>query len=117
MRQIGVWGVLGVWGLVCAGGVGYAMWQGYRGAAFAAAVGAFVILLLGMLLFAAKGVERSFAEFGAGPGFLLGAGVFVVFVAYLVGTGGFSLARAGMIAAFVFVPLGLAVSAGRAAAG
>jgi membrane protease YdiL (CAAX protease family) len=117
MRQIGVWGVLGLWGLVCAGGVGYAMWQGYRGPAFAAAVGAFVILLLGMLLFAAKAVERSFAEFGAGAGFLLGAGVFVVYVAYLVGTGGFSLARAGMIAAFVFVPLGVAVSAGRAAAG
>jgi membrane protease YdiL (CAAX protease family) len=117
MRQIGVWGVLGLWGLVCAGAVGYAMWQGYRGPAFAAAVGAFVILLLGMLLFTAKGVERSFAGLGAGAGFLVGAGVFVVYVAYLMGTGGFSLARAGVMAAFVFVPLGLAVSVGRAAAG
>jgi len=117
MRQIGVWGVLGLWGLVCAGAVGYAMWQGYRGPAFAAAVGAFAILLLGMLLFAAKGVDRTFAGFGAGSGFLLGACVFVVYVAYLVGTGEFSLARAGVMAAFVFLPLGLAVSAGRASAG
>jgi uncharacterized protein len=117
MRQISVWGVLGLWGLVSAGAVGYAMWQGYRGPAFAAAVVAFVILLLGMLLFAAKGVEQGFAAFGTGGGFLLGAGVFVVYVAYLVGTGGFSIARAGIMAAFVFVPLSLALSAGRAGTG
>src|SRR5277367_6563036 len=117
MRQIGVWGILGLWGLVCAGAVGYALCQGYRGPAFAAAVGAFVILLLGMLLFAAKGVEQGFARFGAGGGFLLGAGVFVVYVAYLVGTDGFSIARVGVMAAFVFVPLSLALSVGRAAAG
>jgi membrane protease YdiL (CAAX protease family) len=117
MRPIGVWGILGLWGALCAAAVGYAMWQGYGGRAFAAAVGTFVVLLLGMLLFAAKGVERGFAGFGAGGGFLLGAGVFVVYVAYLVGTGGFSIERAGMMGAFVFVPLGLAVSAGRAPAG
>jgi membrane protease YdiL (CAAX protease family) len=117
MKQIGVWGILGLWGLVCAGAVGYAMWQGYRGPAFAAAVGAFVVLLLGMLLFAAKGVERAFAGFGAGGGFLLGAGVLVVYVIYLAGSGGFSLARAGVMAALVFAPLGVAASTGRAAAG
>jgi|SRR5580704_15242832 len=116
MRQIGVWGILGLWGLVCAGAVGYAMWQGYRGPAFAAAVGAFVILLLWMLLFAAKGVDQGFAAFGIGGGFLLGAGVFVVYVAYLVGTGDFSITRVGVMAAFVFVPLSLALSAGKAAA-
>ena len=117
MRQIGVWGVLGLWGVTCAVAVGYAMWQGYGGRTFAVTVGTFVVLLLGMLLFTAKGVERGFAAIGAGGGFLLGAGVFVVYVAYLIGTGGFSIERAGVMAGFVFVPLGLAVSAGRAAAG
>lgn len=103
--------------MTCAVAVGYAMWQGYGGRTFAVTVGTFVVLLLGMLLFTAKGVERGFAAIGAGGGFLLGAGVFVVYVAYLIGTGGFSIERAGVMAGFVFVPLGLAVSAGRAAAG
>jgi len=103
--------------VTCAVAVGYAMWQGYGGRTFAVTVGTFVVLLLGMLLFTAKGVERGFAAIGAGGGFLLGAGVFVVYVAYLIGTGGFSIERAGVMAGFVFVPLGLAVSAGRAAAG
>jgi membrane protease YdiL (CAAX protease family) len=118
MRQLSVWAMLGIWAGICVGGALYAAWQGYGGRAFAVTVTTFAILLLVMLVFAARGVAEGLAErFGAAGGFLLGAGVFVTFVMYLVGTGSFAVQRAAAMAAFVFVPLGLAVSAGGVAAG
>jgi uncharacterized protein len=118
MRQLSVWAVLGIWAGLTLGGAVYAAWQGYGGRAFAATVATFAILLLGMLVFAARGVAEGIAgRFGVAGGFLLGAIVFVAFVMYLVGTGTFAVQRAMAMAAFVFVPLGLAASAGGAAAG
>ncbi len=118
MRQLNIWAVLGIWAGLTLGGAVYAAWQGYAGRAFAVTVVTFAILLLGMLVFAARGVAEGFAgRFGAAGGFLLGALVFVTFVMYLAGTGSFGFLRAAAMAAFVFVPLGLAVSASGAAAG
>ena len=118
MRQLNIWAVLGIWAGLTLGGAVYAAWQGYAGRAFAVTVVTFAILLLGMLVFAARGVAEGFAgRFGAAGGFLLGALVFVTFVMYLAGTGSFGFLRAAAMAAFVFLPLGLAVSASGAAAG
>ena len=118
MRQLNVWVMLGIWAGLSLGAAFYAAWEGYEGRAFAATVATFSILLLVMLAFAARSVpERLAGKFGPAGGFLLGACVFVAFVIYLVGTGSFAVGRAGAMAAFVFVPLGLAVSSKGAAAG
>ena len=115
MRQLNVWAMLGIWAGLSLGAALYAAWEGYEGRAFAATVAMFSILLLVMLAFAARGVAEGLAgRFGPAGGFLLGACVFVAFVIYLVGTGTFAVERAGAMAAFVFVPLGLAVSSGGA---
>ncbi len=118
MRQLSVWAVLGIWAGLSLGGALYASWEGYGGRALAATVTTFAIMLLVMLVFAARGVvEGLVGKFGAAGGFFLGAGLFVAFVVYLVGTGTFAVERAAAMAAFVFVPLGLTVSAGGTAAG
>jgi len=118
MKQLNLWTMLGIWAGITLGGVLYAAWQGYGGRALAVTVAAFALLLLGMLAFAARGVAESVAgKSGAALGFSLGALLFVVFVMYLVGTGTFAFPRAGAMAAFIFVPLGLAASAEGAAAG
>ncbi|HTA58184.1 MAG TPA: CPBP family intramembrane glutamic endopeptidase [Candidatus Baltobacteraceae bacterium] len=118
MRQLNVWVMLGIWAGLSLGAALYAAWEGYQGRAFAATVATFSILLLVMLTFAAQGVAEGLAgKFGPAGGFLLGALVFVTFVIYLVGTGTFAAERAVVMAAFVFVPLGLAVSSRGAAAG
>jgi membrane protease YdiL (CAAX protease family) len=118
MRQIGIWAALGIWAAVCLGSALYASWQGYGGRAFAATLTTFAFLLLVTLLFAARGVAEGIAaKFGPGGGLFLGAGVFLFYLIYLLGTGTFEMARAGAIAGLIFVPLGMAVWAAGAAAG
>src|SRR5208337_1825616 len=118
MRQLGIWAVLGIWAGLCLGGALYASWQGYGGRAFGTVLTVFAFFLLVMLAFAARDVAEGWAEkFGPGGGFFLGACVFVFYLVYLLGTGTFAVARAGAMAGLIFVPLGLAVSAGGAAAG
>jgi len=110
--------MLGIWAGVALAGALYASWQGNGGRAFAVTVATFALLLLGMLVFAARGVTESIAgKSGAAVGFSLGAVLFVVFVMCLVGTGTFAFARATAMAAFIFIPLGLATSSEAAAAG
>lgn len=117
MRQLSWWAAIGLWATVCVSGALFASWQGYGGRAFGATITAFAALLLGMLVFAAKGVPEKFAASGETAGFLLGAWAFVAYVGYLAGTGFLDIFRVCAMAAFVFVPLGLAVSAKRVAAG
>ncbi len=118
MKQLSIWSVLGIWAGLTLGGAFYAAWQGYGGRAFAVSMATFAILLLGMLAFAARGVAERFAgRGGAAAGFTLGAFAFIVFVMYLAGTGTFAFSRAAAMAAFIFVPLGLAASAEGAAPG
>jgi uncharacterized protein len=118
MRQLNIWGALGIWAGVTVCAALYATWQGYGGRAFAVTLATFAILLLGMLGLAARGVANRLAgKSGIAAGFLLAALVFIVHVMYLVGTGSFSFSRAGTVAAFIFVPLGLAASAGKVATG
>lgn len=118
MKPLNTWLLLGIWACLCLGGALYATWQGYGGRAFAATMATFAVLLLVMLVVAARGAAERFAgKAGTASGFLLGALAFVMHVMYLVGTGFVSVERAAAMAAFVFVPLGLAVSSAGAAAG
>jgi uncharacterized protein len=118
MKQLSVWGTLGIWASICLGGGLYASWEGFAGRAFAATLTTFAILLLGMLLFAARGVSENMASsMGPTAGFLLGTCMFLTYIVYLLGTGTFAVARAGVIAAFIFIPLEVALSAKGAAPG
>src|SRR6266566_2741818 len=110
--------MLGVWAVLTLAGALYSSWLGYGGLAFAATLTAFAFFFLVMLLFAARGGETGLtAYFGAGSGYLLGVAVFLVYLIYALGTNTFAFTRAAAVAAFVFIPLALAVSAGLQPAG
>lgn len=118
MKQIGPWMAVGIWAALCLAGALYGSWQGYGGKAFAATVTTMAFLLLVTLLFAARGVaDRLAASFGPASGVMLGALVFLFDVVYLVGTGSFDFRRAAVVLLLIFVPIGLALTAGKAAAG
>src|SRR6266403_1384448 len=69
MRQLNVWAILGIWAGLSLGAALYAAWEGYEGRAFAATVATFSILLLVMLVFAARGVAEGLAgRFGPAGG-------------------------------------------------
>ena len=117
-RQLGLFATLGLWAILTLVGVLYAVWLGFGGHEFAATLTSFALLFLVMLLFAARGAETVLAaRFGAATGHLLGAGVFLVYLIYALGTNTFSLGRAATAAALVFVPLAIAASAERKPAG
>ena len=110
--------MLGLWAALCFGGGLYASWQGYGGREFAATLTVFSFYFGVMLLFAARGVpEYVSARFGAGAGYLLGAGTFLAYLIYVIGTNTFAFSRAGAVAAIIFVPPALAASADRKPAG
>jgi membrane protease YdiL (CAAX protease family) len=118
MKQLGLGVMAGIWALLSLCGVFFALWQGYSGRAFAATTIIASLLLLLMLLFAARGVAERFAgSVGSGSGLLVGAFIFLLYVIYLFGTGTFALGRLGIMAVFIFVPLGLAMSAQASAPG
>src|SRR5258707_15794295 len=87
MRQLNVWAILGIWAGLSLGAALYAAWEGYEGRAFAATVATFSILLLVMLVFAARGVAEGLAgRFGPAGGFLLGGrGFGAVWIFMVVG--------------------------------
>jgi hypothetical protein len=110
--------VLGLWAGVCLTGTFYATWHGYGGREFAATLTVFGFFFLVLLLFAARGVADSLAaRLGPAGGILLGSAAFLAYLIYGLGTNSFGLVRAGVAAAFVFVPLAVAASAERKAAG
>jgi uncharacterized protein len=110
--------MLGLWAILTLIGVFYALWNGYSGHAFAATLTAFAILFLVMLLFAARGAATVLAaRFGTTTGHLLGAGMFLVYLIYALGTNTFSIGRAVTAALLAFVPLAVAASAERKPAG
>ena len=118
MKQIGPWSAFGIWAALCLTGVVYGSWQGYGGRAFASTVAAMGFLLLVTLLFAARGIaEQLAAKFGAASGVGLCALIFLFDVVYLVGTGAFEFRRGLAVAGLIFLPLGLAITVDRAAAG
>jgi len=118
MKQLGLWAILGIWALLSLSGIVFALWQGHTGRAFAATASTATLLLLLMLIFAARGVADHFARsIGTGSGLLLGVFIFLLYVVYLFGTGTFVFGRLALMAAFVFVPLTIAMSSQGSAPG
>jgi len=113
-RQLGILPMLGVWAASCFLGALYASWLGYGGRAFASTLTTFACLLLVMLLFAARGFsEKLAASYPTAAGHLIAAAAFLAYLIYSLGTNTFSIARIGVVALFVFVPLALAASGER----
>ena len=118
MKQLSVWVTLGIWAFLSLTGIFFGLWQGYSGRAFAATATAAAFLLLPMMLFAARGMaDRFAASIGSGGGLLLGATIFLLYLIYLFGTGTFAVGRIAIMAAFIFLPLALAMSAQGSASG
>ena len=110
--------MLGIWALLSFAGIVFALWQGYSGRAFAATSATASLLLFLMMLFAARGIADKFtSSLGSGSGLLLAAAVFLLYMVYIFGTGTFEFGRLGVMAAFIFIPLALAMSAQGAAPG
>jgi hypothetical protein len=118
MKQLSLWSILAIWALLSVTGILFALWQGYSGRAFAATATSLALLLLVMLLFAARGVaDRFTSTIGSSSGLLLGVLIFIFYIIYIVGTGTFALTRLVIVAALIFVPLALAMSGQRSSAG
>lgn len=118
MKQLGIWAILGIWALLSLAGILFGIWQGSSGRAFVSTAVAAALLLLLMLVFAARGIaERFVGSVGSGSGLLLGVAIFLLYLLYLFGTGTFALGRIGIMAAFLFVPLALVMSSQGSAAG
>ncbi len=114
--MLGLWTVLVALFILVATFSGYGFSNGGR--AFAATLLTFSLLLLTMLLFAAKDFpERISALAGPGSAWLLGVILFFIFLIYALGTGSASFARLAAAAAFIFLPLALLAAAHSAAPG
>ena len=108
MKQLSIWAILGIWALLSLAGISFGIWQGSSGRAFVFTAIAAALLLLLMLVFAARGVAEKFAgRVGSGGGLLIGVAIFLLYLLYIFGTGTFALGRIGIMAAFLFVPLAL----------
>jgi uncharacterized protein len=105
--------MLGLWAVLALTGVLYAVWQGYSGRPFAAAITAFASLFLVALLFAAHSAESDLVARASAPApvIVLGVAVFLVYLIYGLGTNTFNFARAATVLALVFTPLAIAFSA------
>ena len=111
MKQISVWVTLGIWAFSSLDRILFALWKGYGGRAFATAATILSLLLLSMLLFAARGVTDSFRDTcGSGSGLFVSVFLFLLYVVYLFGTGTFALPRIALMAAFIFLPFALTLS-------
>lgn len=113
--------VLGLWGVLCVGMAVFAsvsrLGSESGARAFVAAFATFALLFGGMLVFAGRGVVERVAAAGPGAGWLLGVGLFLIYLLYAIGTGTLAFLRLGEVALFLFLPLAILASAGGAAAG
>ena len=117
-RQLGPVAVIGLWAALCLLGGFYAVWRGYGGYAFAATFTVFSFYFGVDLLFAARGIPEFLAGYlPSSSAYLLGVAAFIAYVAYTLGTGNFSLARTGAMAALTFTPLILAARGERESPG
>jgi uncharacterized protein len=118
MKQLGLWPILGFCAVFCFGGVLLASSEGYGGRAFLATATCFAILLLSMLALAARGMAEAVrTKVGATGGVLLGAAALLPYLLYLLGTSNLLPSRVVVMAGLIFVPIGLAFTAGTAAPG
>jgi len=111
-RQLGIFPALALWATLVTIFFIFARFAthglAYGSRAFVATILSFSLLLLVMLLFAARDIpERVSAIAGPDSGWLLGVIGFCIFLVYALGTGTASFARLAAVAAFIFLPLSL----------
>lgn len=112
-RQLSVWLALGLWAAAVAGAAVYGSWNGYSGRAYVVTLGALAFFLAIQLGFAAGNLgERLARRAGAHLGVLIAIAPFLAYLIYLHGTNSFQWRRAAIAAAYSFVPVILAISAG-----
>jgi len=113
-RQLPFSAALGLWAALGLAAALYGNWAGFGGPYFALALGAFLVLLAGQILFASAGIaERAHYWLSARGVVLLAPAVLLlaVYFAYLTGSGGFAWWRLGAAAAYIIVPSALTLHA------
>src|SRR5215469_7564167 len=117
-RQLSLWTAFALWAAAVAAAALYATWHGYsgRGAVFTLCLLAF-FLAIQLFLAAGNLGERLARRAGAQAGVLIATVPFFAYLIYLAGTSSFSGRRAAIAAAYIVVPIVLAISAGAARAG
>lgn len=119
-RQLPFSAALGLWAALGLAAALYGNWAGFGGAYFALALGVFLVLLAGQILFASAGIaERAHYWLSARGSILLAPALLLlaVYVAYLTGSGGLAFWRLGAAATYILVPSVLTLRAGSKPAG
>lgn len=117
-RQFSLWTAFALWAAAVAGAALYASWHAYSGRAAVLTLCLLAFFLAIQLFLAAGNLgERLARRAGAQAGVLVATVPFFAYLIYLAGTGGFTGRRTAIAAAYVFVPVVLAISAGAARAG
>ena len=112
VRPITIWTALGVWLAVVTGAAVYGIWHGYRGHAFAMTLGILSFFLATQLLLASENLgERLARRAGSHFSVLLALIPFLAYLIYLAGTNSFAWWRVLAAAAYMLIPVLLAISA------
>lgn len=112
-RHFSVWPALALWALAVAGAALYGAWNGYSGRAYVVTLGVLSLFLAIQLWLAAGNLaERLARRAGSHLGVLIATVPFLVYLIYLHGTGSFQWRRTAIAAAYSFIPVLLAISAG-----
>lgn len=112
-RQLSVWPALCLWAVAVAGAAVYGSWNGYSGRAYVVALGVLSFFLAIELWLAAGNLaERLARRSGSHLGVLIAIVPFLAYLIYLHGTNSFQWRRTGIAAAYSFIPVILAISAG-----
>jgi len=112
-RQLSVWTAFGLWAAIVAGTGMYGAWHGYAGRAFVVTLSVLAFFLAVQLLFAAGNLGERFARrTGSHGGVLVSTIPYLAYLIYLFGTNSFTWWRAGVAAAYILMPVLLAISAG-----
>ena len=106
----------GLWAGVCLAGAFAGTWRGLGGPQFAIALGVFAALFAVQVGFAAEGVSGRLAAALHPLRGMLPLAPFLVYLAYVLGTGLFSWRAAAIALAYALVPAALLLSAGDRAA-
>lgn len=112
-HQLSVWPALSLWALAVAGAAVYGASKGYSGRAYVVTLGVLSLFLAIQLWLAAGNLaERLARRAGSHLSVLIAIVPFLVYLIYLHGTNSFDWRRAAIAAAYSFVPVILAISAG-----
>jgi CAAX protease family protein len=113
-RQLAPLPAVGLWAVLSLAADLYGNWNGLGGRSYAATLTAFCVLLLAMLLCAARGVtDKLTARLGHAASILFGVALLLAYLIYALGTNTFAIGRVAVVLALIFIPLAIAASAER----